>query len=206
METLEESPFTLGKSKWELQSALPDMWKVVHQCKNVGLEIQATETIVCWYTFFEQHDVASLEEFLQKFAESAQKKDFYDFSKYCIGLYRKVHEKQLTNNVHPIEQKLIRTFMEEAEEMDQLGDEYHEDPADDYWQRRASIAGPDYRELPRAYVKLRGSYKSFENFMADHKRFDGFDENTSIKDQMRRSVLNKHRNGTSKKIHTVLGG
>lgn len=116
-----------------------------------------------------------------------------------------MHEKQLAEDIHPLEKNFIRERMKGAEEMDQLGDEYHSDPGNDYWQRRASIAGPDYRELPRSYEKLRGSYDSFEEFMADHKRFDGFDENISIQDQMRRSVLNKRRNDTSGKIHTVLG-
>lgn len=167
-----ELPFALGRSKWERQSALPDMWSVVHQCEKADLNIYATATIVRWYIFLKQHDAATLGEFLQKFAEGTAKRDFYAFSKYCLALYSKVHEKQLAGGMNPIEESFIRDRMKGAEAMDQLGDKYHEDPGVDYWQRRASIVGPDDRELPRMYVKLMGSYDSFEDFMKAHKEFD----------------------------------
>lgn len=192
-----ESPFTLGKSGWERQSALPDIWKVVHQCKNAGFDSHATTTIIHWYVFFKQHDAATLEEFLQKFAEGAKKRDFYGFSKYCLTLYCQVHKEQLERDVHPVEKNLIRQIMKEAEEMDELGDEYR-NPADDYWQKNACIAGPDYRELPRSYVKLMSSFGSFEEFLEAHKCFDVLNESLSPR------TIDADRKRTTHEIHDAL--
>ena len=200
-----EAPYLVGEGEWEPKSALPDMWEVMHQCENAGLNSNATRTIVHWYIFFKQHNAATLEEFLGKFAEGAEKKDFFEFSKYCIALYRKVHEMQLASGLNPIEEALVREQMEGAVDMDQLGDEYHEDPKNDYWQRRASIVGPDFRELPRSYVKLMGSYDSFEEFREAHKKFDGWDMASEIQDQMMRIAINKRSNDSAGKARTVLG-
>lgn len=180
METT-EATFILGKSKWERQSAMPDMWSVVHQCENAGLNIHAIETITHLYIFLKQYDASTLEEFLQKFDEGAEKKNFYEFSKYCLSRYRHVHEQQLTGGMNPIEESFIRDRMKGAESMDQLGDEYHEDPKNVFWRTNASIIGPDDRELPRMYVKLMGSYDSFEDFMKAHKEFDKTNANKSVR-------------------------
>jgi len=197
MET-SEAPFTLGKSKWERRSELPDMWKVVHQCENAGLNIYATETITRLYILFQQHEAATLEEFLGKFAEGAEKKDFYKFSKYCMGLYRNIYKGLLASNMHPVERNLVQELMKGAADMDQLGDEHHENPKDDYWQTNASVIGPDDRELPRSYVKLRGQYIGFEDFLRDHKEFDKVNEEPAP-----RIIINRKR--TAHAVHDALG-
>jgi len=192
-----EAPYIVGEGEWESGSSLPEMWEVAHECKKAGLDIYNTETIVHWYIFFQQHDVATLEEFLRKLTEGAEKKDFYEFSKYCLTLYHKVHEMQLASGLNSIEKNLIETFMAGAAVRDQLGDKYHSDSGNDYWQRRASIAGPDYRELPSSYEKLRGSYKSFEEFMAAHKEFDKTNEQPAPK-------ITINRKGTAHAVHSAL--
>ena len=192
---VKEAPFILGKSEWNEESTFPEVWQVVHQCKNVYPSIQATEVIASWYIFLKQHNAATLEEFLQKFAEGAERKDFFDFSKYCIALYRQVHEKQLAGALHPLERKLIEQQMEGAVRMDQLGDAWHNEPGNDYWEKDASILGPDYRELPRPYLRLRESHIGFENFMAAYKKFDRPPGVMSdIEAQVSRSVVNSRRN------------
>lgn len=186
----EEARLEAARQEWNIDSAMPDVWQTVHHCEDAGLDIYETETIVNWYIFFKMHDAATLEQFLQKFAEGSEKKDFYEFSKFCIGLYRDVHQKRLTKHITPGWREFIKEQMAGAVSMDQLGDEYHEDSENDYWQTNASIAGPDDRELPRSYLKLMGSYKSFEEFIAAHKEFD-----RSGDDQ---------KNNTVKKIRTTL--
>lgn len=197
--------YKVGEGEWEPTSALPDMWKIVHQCQEAGLDMDEIETVVHLYIFFKQHSAATLEEFLAKLAEGAKKEDYYEFGKYCIALDRKVHEMQLASGLNRIEEPLIRERMKGAEEMDQLGDEYHEDPKSDYWQTSASMIGPDYRELPRSYVKLMGSYKSFEEFMAAHKKFVTLPDTESlIQAQMRRVIINRRRDGHAGEIRTAL--
>ena len=110
---------------------------------------------------------------------------------------RRVHERQAAGEMHPVEKTLIENRMAGAVRRDQLGDKYHSDSGNDYWQRRASIAGPDYRELPSSYEKLRGSYKSFEEFMAAHKEFDKTNEQPAPK-------ITINRKGTAHAIHGAL--
>lgn len=164
--------YKVGEGEWKPTSTLPDVWKVVHQCREAGLDIHEAAPLAHWLIFLSQHKVATMEEFLQKFAECAEKKDFYEFSKYCLALYRKVHEKQIRSSLNRIEKPLIEQFMQEAEEMEELGNEYHQNPKDSYWQKSASIAAPDDRELPRQYIKQLESYGSFEKFMEAHKECD----------------------------------
>ncbi len=201
-----EAPYIVGEGEWEPKSALPEMWEVMHECEKAGLDIYNTETIVHWHIFFQQHDIASFGEFLQKLNEGRKKRDFYEFNKYCLALYRKVHEMQLAGEMHPVERELIEERMSGAVRREQRGDEYHSDPGNDYWRRRASIVGPDYRELPRSYEKLRASYVSFEEFMADHKEFDGpRDGELEIQGQVSRDVINKRRKESAQNARTALG-
>lgn len=185
-----------GLSDWDPKSHLTDMWEVMHHCQDAGLEQYNTQTIVELYIFFKEHNVATVEEFLHKLDECAEKKDFYEFSKYCIGLYRQVHEKQLTEETDPRDRVFIRERMAGAIRMDQLGDRYHQDPKNDHWQRRATINGLARWELPRSYWALLRDYRNLQECMADHREFD------------KRVVKSEHiqtpRNGIAQEVHHTL--
>lgn len=138
-----------------------------------------------------------MEELLQKFDEGAAKKDFYEFSKYCIGLYRNVHEKQLAEETDPREKAFIEQEMIGTTRMEQLGDQYHEDPKSDYWKRRPIIVGPNrQRELPWSYRALRRDYNNLEECMADHREFD--------RRGGKPAQVETSRNGIAHKVHHTL--
>lgn len=182
--------------EWDTQSAMPAMWEIVHSCERAGLKVQNIGAIFNWYVFLKKNNAVTLEEFLQKLSESAEEKDFHKFSKYCFDLYRKVHEKQLTEETDPLSKNLIKEWMEDAMEMEQYGDEIHENPQDNYWQMKAHIAAPDERELPRSHVRLMESYENFENFLVAHKEFD--------KHGTKPEQTETSRNGIAHKVHHTL--
>lgn len=194
--------YKLCRGHWEAKSEMPDMWVIMHQCKNIGFDIDSTELIVDWYIFLKQHKTATLEELLQKLEEGRKKKDYYDFSKYCLERYRKVHEMQQALDLNYIEKKLLKTIIKGTEEGDRYGDELYADQQNKYWQRRATIAAPDDRELPRAYVKLRDSYKSFAEFMRAHKEYKKPED--PFKEDTRWAVINSRLRNTSEEVRSSL--
>ena len=192
--------------EWDTQAAMPAIQEIVVYCERAGLKIQNIGAIVNWYVFLKKNNATTLKEFLRKFSECAEGKNFYEFNKYCLGLYRRVNKKKLGEESDPLLKNLIKEWTADAAEMEKLGDEFHEDPKNNYWQRKANIAAPDERELPTAHVRLLEAYNSFEEFIAAHKEFDGpRDGESEIQEQMSRAAINKSRKDSAEKARTALG-
>lgn len=188
--------------EWDSKAALPGMWEIMQLCDDAHLKIQHAQVVVSWYVFLKHNNTTTLKEFLQKFSEGTEKKDFYEFGKYCFGLYRKVYEKQLAEATDPSLKSLIKERMEDSITMERLGDQCHEDPQNDYWQRRASMGAPDRSELPSGYTRILDTRNDIEDFLMEHKDFDGFRKNKSsmemkirmdIKHQIRQHVIRQRQ-------------
>lgn len=180
--------------EWNTDAVLPDIWEVAHHCERAGLDSYATETVVNWYVFLEQHTAVTLEKFLLEFDEGVRQKDYYNFSKYCLQHYREVHKKQLRGDLSPWRRDFIETQMRGAKDMDQLGGEYYADEQNNFWKENTSIAAPEPRELPSAYVRLLIDHQSFEKFLAAHKKFDKVNEQPVAR-------ITKHKKATAREVY-----
>lgn len=93
----------------------------------------------------------------------------------------------------------IREHMQNAMEKDVQGDEYHQDPEDDCWQKNACVCGVHYAELPGAYVRLLEHYDwDFEKFLEAHKGYDTERKKASSE------VINGGTRSTAHRIQTAL--
>lgn len=181
--------------EWDSKAALPAMREIVQHCEHADIKNQRVDVVVHWYVFLSQHDATTLETFLQKFSEAEERKDFHGFSQYCFKLYRNILQKKLAAETNSLAKNFFQKRIEDFIKMEQLGDRFHKDTQNKYWQENAYIATPDKGELPGEYRRILDNYDSIKDFLAEHPETRA--ENSSAQ-------ISASRNGIAQEVHEVL--